>query len=49
MQVVGVMVAMGGLEDLRGHAQEPGGFPDWYTGCISQVAAVWRKGCGATI
>ena len=28
LQIVGVMVAIGVLQDLRGHAQEPGGFPD---------------------
>lgn len=28
--VVGMMMAIGVLQDLRGHAQEPGRLPDWY-------------------
>ena len=43
------MVSVGVLQDLRGHAQETGGFPDRHTALHSQVAAVWRNVCGVNL
>jgi hypothetical protein len=43
-----MMVAIGFLQDLWGHAQEPCGLQIGTPRCISQVAAVWRKVCGVT-
>ena len=48
MQVVGMVVAMGVLKDLRRHPQEPSRLQIGTPRCISQVAAVWRKVCGVT-
>ena len=43
------MMAVGVLQDLRGHAQEPAASQIGTPRCISQVAAVWRKVCGVTL